>query len=350
MTEFGTPPWIERSDYRDTGAYRSLSPRAQSLCDAYHEDGYLILEDSGILDGIDTKALTRFVEEKMVPEEGRMLDGWARSSDILRIAVYPPILDLLRILYGREPIPFQTLNFVHGTEQRTHSDSIHFSCLPARYMCGVWVALEDILLKQGPLHYFPGSQRLPELDYTDLEIAPVETGPAGWVNPDAGPRYQTYERKIEQLAASHGKRRDLAVKKGGALIWSSNLLHGGTLIGEKGSTRRSQVTHFFFSDCVYITPMFSNLRERRFAVRTPFDIARRRAARVTLDGETVLFRPVGERMTFDRAPEIRFDGKSAARYLVRNPDVGREFLFNSPDGAWNHFVMFGHREGRRWEP
>ena len=343
-----TVPWIERPGYRQTPQYLRLSPRMQSLCDAFHADGYVVLEDSGILDGVDLAALMRFVDAHFVPEEGRMLDGWVRSTEILKIAVFPPILDLLRTLYGREPVPFQTLNFLHGTEQRTHSDSIHFSCLPSRYMCGVWVALEDILLKQGPLHYYPGSHRLPELDYADLEIAALEAGPAGWVNPGAGERYRAYEEKIGAVAAAHGKRSELAVRKGGVLIWSSNLLHGGSLIGEKGSSRRSQVTHFFFDDCVYITPMFSNLKERRYAVRTPYNMAERTMARITFNGETVVFRPAGDRMTFETAPDIRFDRSAAKEYLRRYPDVRFDAAFSSPNGAWNHYVMFGHHEGRKW--
>ncbi|HET7452591.1 MAG TPA: phytanoyl-CoA dioxygenase family protein [Thermoanaerobaculia bacterium] len=341
-------PWIERPGYRDTPRYRALPSRTRALCDAFHDDGYLVIERSGILDGVDLRELNRFVETHMAPGEGRIIDGWVRSPEVLKIAIHPAILDLLRTLYGREPIPFQTLNFLQGTEQQTHSDSIHFSCLPARFMCGVWVALEDILLEQGPLHYFPGSHRLPELDYNDLEIDPLESGPAGWVNPRALDRYRSYERKIGAVAASHGKRRELAVRKGGVLIWSSNLLHGGSLIGERGSTRRSQVTHFFFEDCVWITPMFSNAKEGRFAVRTPFDMARGRVARITWNGRPVVFHAAGDRMTFEPAPPLPFDAERAGEYLRRYPDVALDAVFNSVNGAWNHYVMYGHREGRTW--
>ena len=341
-------PWIEQPEYRQSPRYRALPRRVRALCDAFHEDGYVVLERSGILDDVDTKALSQFVESQIPPGEGRLTDGWVRSVDVLKIAVYPPILDLLRTLYGREPIPFQTLNFLQGTEQQTHSDSIHFSCLPARYMCGVWVALEDILLEQGPLHYFPGSHRLPELDYGDLEIDPLESGPAGWIHPQALERYRTYERRIGAVAASHGKRRELAVPKGGVLIWSSNLLHGGSRIGERGSTRRSQVTHFFFSDCVWITPMFSNAKAGRFAVRTPFDMARGSVARITFNGEPVVFRPAGDRMTVEPAPSLRFDAERAAEYLRRYPDVALDATFHSIHGAWNHYVLYGHHEGRTW--
>ena len=77
---------------------------------------------------------------------------------------------MLRILYGREPIPFQTLNFLPGTEQSLHSDAMHFSSLPARFMCGVWVALEDATLENGPLRYVPGSRRFSEVQLDGLGL------------------------------------------------------------------------------------------------------------------------------------------------------------------------------------
>lgn len=341
-------PWIDQPDYRRTRKYKRLSSRMQALCDAFHTDGYLVLEDTGILDEIDMDGLSQFVETHFTPESGRVVDGWIQSVPIRQIAAFPPIRDLLRVLYGREPVPFQTLNFVHGTEQATHSDSIHFSCLPSRFMCGVWVALEDILLRQGPLHYYPGSHKLPELDYSDLEISEVDRGPAAWINPDAADRYRAYEQKIGIVAATNAKRSELSVKKGGVLIWSSNLLHGGSLIGEKGSSRKSQVTHFYFEDCVYITPMFSNVKENRFAIRTPFNIATGTPTKISLSGETVIFRPAGDRMTFDTRLELRFDAESAAEYLRRYPDVQASTIFGSVSGAWNHYVIFGDHEGRKW--
>jgi ectoine hydroxylase-related dioxygenase (phytanoyl-CoA dioxygenase family) len=35
-------------------------------------------------------------------------------------------------------------------------------------MCGVWVALEDIDMGNGPLIYYPGSHRVPEVTMKEL--------------------------------------------------------------------------------------------------------------------------------------------------------------------------------------
>ena len=80
-----------------------------------------------------------------------------RQADRARTGV----LELLRTVYGRKPRPFQTLNFKYGTQQRPHADAVHFNTEPPGFMCGVWVAMEDIDADFGPLVYYPGSQRLP---------------------------------------------------------------------------------------------------------------------------------------------------------------------------------------------
>ena len=91
----------------------------------------------------------------------RVQDAWETSELVRRVAAEPRILDLLSRLYGRRAFPFQTLNFPVGTQQDAHSDSMHFSSVPERFMCGVWLALEDIDEGNGALEYYPGSHKLP---------------------------------------------------------------------------------------------------------------------------------------------------------------------------------------------
>jgi hypothetical protein len=47
-------------------------------------------------------------------------------------------------------------------------------------------------------------------------------------------------------------------RKGQALIWSANLLHGGSHQVDNTLTRWSQVTHYYFDECIYYTPAFSD--------------------------------------------------------------------------------------------
>jgi hypothetical protein len=74
----------------------------------------------------------------------RVGDAWRFNPDVRAIAANTRVIEILSAVYGRKAWPFQTLNFPVGTQQHYHSDSVHFSSIPERFMCGVWVALEDI--------------------------------------------------------------------------------------------------------------------------------------------------------------------------------------------------------------
>ncbi|HEY4440436.1 MAG TPA: phytanoyl-CoA dioxygenase family protein [Candidatus Elarobacter sp.] len=284
-------PWFERDDWEALADEKGLDRRERARVDAYRRDGFLLFEDDRILDGIDADGIWERLRPRFAGGDGvRVQDAWETEESVRAIALQPQIIATLRMLYGREPIPFQTLNFLTGTEQRTHSDVIHFSSLPAGFMCGVWVALEDITLRQGPLHYFRGSQRLPELDYEDLGIAPVRGVPM-WSNPNTLAAYQAYEEKIAALAAESGfAREDVAIRRGSWLIWSANLLHGGTPRDDRTLTRRSQVTHYYFENAIPYTPMFSRRSDDAFFVRALRSVRDGKLLPPpTLDGARVLF-------------------------------------------------------------
>ena len=72
---------------------------------------------------------------------------------------------------------------------------------------------------------------------------------------------ETYDQFVEfwrRLVAAHGLQPvEFHPKKGQALIWAANLLHGGMPQRDKNKTRWSQVTHYFFEDCAYYTPLGS---------------------------------------------------------------------------------------------
>ena len=290
-----TRPWFESDGWQAEAERRGLSQRERTLVAAYRRDGFVVVEDARILDELDADGIwTRLAHHFDADGAGRVQDAWENDPAVRAIATHPAVIGVLRMLYDREPYPFQTLNFLSGTEQRTHSDTIHFSSLPSGFMCGVWLALEDVSLRQGPLHYFPGSQLLPELDYEHLGVPSVE-GEQNWVNPNTRASYAVYEDRIDALARENGFRREeLDIKRGTFLIWSANLLHGGSPRDDRTLTRKSQVTHYYFADAVPFTPMFSRRSEGRYAVRRVRDIRTGRWAAPSLDGTPVVFPDGGE--------------------------------------------------------
>lgn len=277
----------------------------------------------------------------------RIQDAWAFDEDVKALADNPAILELLSKLYGRRAFPFQTLNFPVGTQQHPHTDSVHFSSQPERFMCGVWVALEDIAAEAGPLLYYRGSHRWPVLNNAMI-------GRRGW-----GADRESAQAPFEavwraQVDAHHLKPTTFLARKGQALIWAANLLHGGSLQTDPTRTRWSQVTHYYFADCIYYTPAFSDEALGRFDLRTITNIATGAVEPCRLMGEEVgasaglpprpplwhrllarWNRPGGsEGLPTDFDPEI---------YYRLNPDVPAGHI-----DAATHYVRHGKAEGRRY--
>lgn len=215
----------------------------------YEEHGAVVVQ-SGLSEGVIDGAVEFMISDFGDKLSGRKQDAWKRSRYVKEVAMAPAILETLVQLYGREPIPFQTLNFMKPTSQLPHSDEIHFSSYPHGLMCGVWIALEDIHEDAGPLVFYPGSHKLPFLSIQSLGLPPRESSLLEYE--DAVSRMITHE--------GFGPARTLGtIKKGEAIIWASNLIHGGSLPQNPALTRMSQVTHFFFEGAeFYYTPLLSD--------------------------------------------------------------------------------------------
>ena len=199
------------------------------------------------------------------PTVGRFQDAWRYDDDVRAIAVNEAVIELLSKLWGRRAFAFQTLNFPVGTQQHVHTDSVHFSSIPERFMCGVWVALEDIDAGAGPLCYYSGSHKWPIISNTMISRR-------GWQS-ELETAQEPYHDAWNAMVAEHQPPFEtFLAKKGQALIWCANLLHGGSPRTDPTRTRWSQVTHYFFEDCIYYTPVFSDEALGRLALREVFDV------------------------------------------------------------------------------
>lgn len=243
---------------------RSLSLDVEEERIAYdlHNNGFAVFDfpDSDIdarIERIKHRLGPKFSIDFADPESNkcvgdtRIQDAWQQDDDVRAIAANPDVLALLSKLYGRPAFPFQTLNFPVGTQQHAHSDSVHFSSLPERYMCGVWLAMEDISADAGPLFYYRGSHRWPVLNNAMIGRRGFGSDLASAQDPFAGAWSALCE-------ANDAKPETFLARKGQALIWCANLLHGGSVQNDPRLTRWSQVTHYYFDDCIYYTPAFSD--------------------------------------------------------------------------------------------
>lgn len=278
----------------------------------------------------------------------RIQDAWTFDDDVRSVAADPAILALLSKLYGRRAFPFQTLNFPVGTQQQIHADAIHFSSQPERFMCGVWLAMEDITADAGPLIYYPGTHRWPIV--TNAMI-----GRRGWKSPRNSAQAPFQAAWDALVAASGIEPETFLARKGQALIWSANLLHGGSLRTDPTRTRWSQVTHYYFADCIYYTPAFSDEPLGRLDLRAITNAATGaiEANRLLEEDIAPYWNPIGSRggswlrrlfprrQLHDTQLPADFD---ADLYLRLNPDVAAD----GQDAA-THYLAHGLEEGRRYQ-
>jgi ectoine hydroxylase-related dioxygenase (phytanoyl-CoA dioxygenase family) len=237
------------------GEQQTTSVLTREQRDKWDRDGYLVLEDTGcadlMLDAIVSELEPLYDREEETPEgvgfqRHRIRNAWHINENVRALALSPRVLAALEELYGRKPRPFQTLNFRKGTQQRAHSDGIHFNTDPPGFMCGVWVALEDMDMDNGTLVYYPGSHKLPLVRMNDVGVAAERE------------QYPKYEEHIQTIIEERDLQPEYAIiRKGNAIMWSANILHGGAPQRDLSRTRLSQVTHYYFEDCRYYNPMLS---------------------------------------------------------------------------------------------
>jgi len=227
------------------------------MATTYKTSGYLIL-DFGIEDDLVEQCAQ--ITRSFLGKYSRVQDGYRNHPAFRALGCHASILRLLKHLYGRQAVPFQTLNFPEGTQQGTHADTIFFDSKPAGYMCGLWFALEDITEDCGPLHYYPTSH-----NRDVVTQAMIDKSHAGDLYARFKDEKTGYEKKLALL------------KKGQAILWSSNLLHGGEAIHVAGTTRLSQVNHYYFENCVYTAPTLKD-GQGKPVTRLPYNILHNRFA------------------------------------------------------------------------
>ncbi len=242
-------PWLDRPDALERlerhAKFQQLPAKWQAEVRRFVSEGYLVLEQFYSAEDIDALCaeMERLLRAGKVGFNytGRKIFNIHEKTAVANERFFrnPELLQLLSFLLGRPVVPFQSISFVQGSEQRAHSDAIHMSTEPPGYLIATWAALEDCTEDNGPLFYYPGSHRLPYVTTSDY--------------PSGNTRYllgahtnRRYEDYVETLIQRHGlsKRLHLA-RRGDVLIWHANLLHGGSPIRRPGATRKSMVCHYF---------------------------------------------------------------------------------------------------------
>jgi ectoine hydroxylase-related dioxygenase (phytanoyl-CoA dioxygenase family) len=266
-------PWVESPFFYDLLKNNNHTKEESDLATQFHENGYVIvdlnLDDnflkkliSDMYKGVERENVKVQAEFYTYSESPRIFEEWRVSESIQNLCLHPKLIDTLEFLYNKKTFPFSTINFIKGSNQPLHSDAIHFHTIPQLWMSGVWVALEDTNEENGTLNIVPGSHKWQIIDYETLNLPHPDTIENGEME-----NYRIYEEVISKLVESKKSTvKPVSLKKGQALIWAANLLHGGMKIKNPNSTRLTQAIHYFYDDCrTYYHPMFSNKYEGKYA-------------------------------------------------------------------------------------
>jgi hypothetical protein len=228
--------------------FQQFSDTVQGQLKHWSSNGFLMLKNHFSYEQTDkvNEAVEELIYQKHLPitHDNKVMFGYRHSPVIKQMMEDEGLKNLLSFILNKEVIPFQTLNFVKGSGQRAHSDSIHMTTYPLGYLIAAWIALEDIHPESGPLFYYRKSHQLPYLLNDDFENYSTRF--------KLGNRqYSDYEDMIEEILSKGNFQKEIFLpKKGDVLIWHANLIHGGMPVINPQLTRKSMVIHYYAKDVI----------------------------------------------------------------------------------------------------
>lgn len=246
-------PWFERKD-----AYKYLNTQLNEnkISDTEHSHLSNFVENGFIeIEGLIDDSLIDLVNDEIDDAIVSGYNGYEKFSSqrLERLHEhYPNIRKLwldkshrrvVDLIFGVSARPTQTLTFVCGSQQPAHSDLVYLTPFPAGYMCGTWIALQNVVEGSGELVVYPGSHREKRIYLRDTGCQKVGS--------DANEFNKIIYSSWAEIAAKY-KPTIYRPKKGSVLIWHENLLHGGSTRINQNLERRSIVIHSFADGaCVY---------------------------------------------------------------------------------------------------
>lgn len=224
--------WSEKGYVTFPGA---VPPQAIDLLNAelerLWEDGHPELRIESFGEGVRTFAP---LEPRYRSVPHKVLDLHGYSAAAREVVFNPAVQAFLELLFERPPLAFQSLLFTYGTEQDLHQDTAYVVLRSPMEFVGCWIALEDVEPGSGELQYYEGSHRIPEFLWFDRARAK--------------PYDLEDDSEFLRWVREEPARRGLPLvrftpRKGDALLWHADLVHGGSKVEAEGTTRKSFVTH-----------------------------------------------------------------------------------------------------------
>ena len=164
----------------------------------------------------------------------KLNDLYLESDTLCGFVLDQRLRTILTPLIGGTPMICNSLSFERGSQQEDHFDTFFMPPLIRNRMLATWIALEDVDLDAGPLHYYPGSHKIPPYRFNNGRFNMLLNE-----KPDC---YAHINKHIQQYEIAPVT---FAAKKGDVFVWHAHLFHGGLPINNPNLTRKSVVTHYF---------------------------------------------------------------------------------------------------------
>lgn len=245
-------PWLDEPGARErllhNEAWLRMPASIQQKLLQWIEEGFIILENflSDAEAAEINNEVAKLLQEKKITalDNGKIMFAFKQSLLLNKLVHDKRITSLFEFMFQQPVLPFQTINFLKGSQQRAHSDSIHMTTYPLGYLAAAWFALEDIDDKNGSLFYYPGSHRLPYV------LSPDFDHKTGILHLDPSMNFQYEEKMAETIRLAGLTKKDFYARKGDVFLWHANLIHGGNSITDLSRTRKSMVVHYFAENVI----------------------------------------------------------------------------------------------------
>jgi len=155
------------------------------------------------------------------------------------------IATFLGLIFESRAFASQSLGFLRGSAQEGHQDSAYVVYTLPRQFAASWIALEDVTLGAGELFYYRGShRRITDFLFGGAYKSVSEARRMGTQERTLDKQIQEHLAMLDEQARQLGLEKEVfAARAGDALIWHSDLVHGGAPVSQS-ATRKSFVTHY----------------------------------------------------------------------------------------------------------
>ena len=251
--------WIDRPDFEQMLALKlaagALTEQEGADLKFFHEHGYMLIDldipeqvfpevDNFVKDvwtnrphnllgqnsRINAFAPTRL---STFPKDGdaegkgsKLLETHAHSAALATVMFNDKLHHYFELIYEDVPVATQSLFFRKGSDFKSlHRDPWYVQTRPPGNMMAAWVALEDIRSGTGELEYVPGSHRMPYSPLGDSQDVVFAAE-----NITDAQRKEHIDEMFENIKKMNLEHKRFQPKRGQALIWHADLIHGGSVV------------------------------------------------------------------------------------------------------------------------